>query len=82
MINYAWVITKDIIGNGEHDGLSGPNGAWVPRATMEREGRRFKMFDDDGELYFEGFLLGGNGFEPLDDYGTPGAGCTRIEIES
>lgn len=43
----------------------------------------FRMYDDDGELYFEGILLGNDeseeeGFAPLDDYGTPDSGCTEI----
>jgi len=36
---------------------------------------------DDGELYYEGTLFGRyGGFEPLDDFGTPNAGCTMIKI--
>jgi hypothetical protein len=43
----------------------------------------FKMYDDDENLYYSGIFMqadGGfdNGFEPLDDFGTPNAGCTEI----
>lgn len=42
---------------------------------------RFRMFDDDGELYYEGLLTGTfDGLEPLDDFGMPNAGCTSIEV--
>jgi hypothetical protein len=38
------------------------------------------MFDDDNILYYEGRILGNyRGFEPLDDYGMPNAGCTKIK---
>jgi hypothetical protein len=42
------------------------------------------MFDDDQELYYEGILIGDSedeteGFSPLDNYGSGGAGCTRID---
>lgn len=47
----------------------------------------FKMYDDDNNLYYsgvfaevtpepDGTML--DGFEPLDDFGTPNAGCTEI----
>lgn len=43
----------------------------------------FRMFDDDGNLMYSGWFLGDAGsedaFGPLEDYGTPNAGCTYIE---
>ena len=37
------------------------------------------MKDDDGETYYEGEIYGDfTGFEPLDNYGMPNAGCTSI----
>ena len=45
----------------------------------------FRMYDDDNTLYYEGLIIGDrdtDGFEPLDDYGEPGAGCTRIDYWS
>lgn len=42
--------------------------------------RRFKMRDDDGEVYYEGYYIpNDNEFEPLDAFGTPNAGCTSME---
>jgi hypothetical protein len=41
----------------------------------------FKMFDDDGELYYEGRSKE-IGFEPLDDFGMPNAGCTYIQYKN
>ena len=41
---------------------------------------RFHMMDDDGEIYYGGLIQGTDylGFEPLDDFGMPNAGCTEI----
>jgi hypothetical protein len=40
---------------------------------------KFKMFDDDGELYYSGYAKPDADFDPLDDFGTPNAGCTEIQ---
>lgn len=37
----------------------------------------FRMYDDDQELYFEGFSKVNNSFDPLDEFGNS-AGCTEI----
>lgn len=86
----AWIITRDLLAEQDSElvsevGVCGPAGiSEVARAKMERgEGHMFLMYDDDGELYYEGLLLGDKdseqGFTPLDDFGTPNAGCTRID---
>ncbi len=100
---YAWLIHKDYLARpGERDdkGQMGPRNA--PQALIERllagEGRKFKMYDDDGELYYDGkivgvddsdeiFLAGSVGgdvadFGPLWDFGTPNAGCTEIRYKN
>lgn len=41
----------------------------------------WEMYDDDGVLYYSGMIWGEyTGFEPLDDWGAPNAGCTSIKI--
>ena len=47
--------------------------------AMETENHKykFKMFDDDGNLYYEGYSKINYTFEPLDDFGR-NAGCTEI----
>ena len=83
MPRYVWTITKDhlfepgdkCLGRDEA-GVTGPRGAAGPIS----EGSAFRMFDDDGSLYYEGVIAGDfTGFEPLDDFGTPNAGCTAIK---
>ena len=41
-------------------------------------------YDDDGILYYKGYLYGddADGFEPLDDFGMPNAGCVDIKYKS
>jgi len=41
---------------------------------------RFRMRDDDGAVYVSGVCTPETEFEPLDDYGMPGLGCTEIEF--
>lgn len=45
----------------------------------------FRMYDDDGELYYTGRYISNDGepeFGPLDDYGAPNAGATHIEFKN
>lgn len=45
----------------------------------------FKMYDDDGELYYEGHYICDDGepdFGPLDDFGAPNAGATEIRYKN
>jgi hypothetical protein len=79
---YSWVIDwgDDEIGLETDQGVYGPHGALRP---PDSGGTPFRLFDDDGNLYYEGRVFGDyEGFEPLDDFGTPNAGCTRIEYKN
>ena len=43
---------------------------------------RFSMYDDDGNCYYEGMIYGDfDGFEPLEDFGMPNAGCTAMKLD-
>lgn len=86
-MKYGWIIDKDVIDNGHSNNLTGPNGisATIFNMLKNGEGEPFRMLDDDRILYYEGRLIGDDntdGFEPLDDYGTPGAGCTIIQYKN
>lgn len=82
---YAWVITKDKIDDGERVGTVGPRSASLSKDEIVTHParQRFRMLDDDGEVYYEGFFVDlsdeNSGFEPLDDFGMPNAGCTEIQ---
>ena len=75
---YRWKITKDRVDTGA-EGTEGPRNL---DPTIKDNPARFSMYDDDGECYYEGMIYGDyDGFEPLDGFGTPNAGCTEIRID-
>lgn len=74
MTDYNWKITQDHL-DGEDVGVEGPKNF----KTHSDNRADFQMFDDDGVLYYSGTIWGDyDGFEPLDDFGMPNAGCTEI----
>ena len=87
----AWTITRDYFADPDAKrgtnynavGITGPHGiptALTPKKIAEHpDAKPFRMLDDDGTLYYEGFLLGDE-FAPLDDFGEPNAGCTEIQV--
>jgi hypothetical protein len=88
--NYGWKITwadPDLF-DGSEVGIIGPGNIHPDLEEMIRSNLdynhpdvyHFDMYDDDGERYFSGVLIGEDveGDEPLHDYGTPYAGCTEI----
>lgn len=88
---YAWVITKDCLppleGFKSIEGVAGPRGLKLTRQEIEAhpKAQKFRLKDDDGELYCEGVFVDltpdqrCDGFEPLDNYGTGALGATTIE---
>jgi hypothetical protein len=86
---YAWIITRDYLAE-EDGGLMPEKGTTGPRDAPDAmlaqlaagEGTPFRLYDDDGELYYDGRLIGDSesedAFGPLDDFGRPNAGATEI----
>lgn len=80
---YRWVIERDYLVEAEEDydgegsvGIQGPRGC---DRNLETNPKRFVMKDDDNTVYYSGTIYGEyDGTEPLDDFGTPNAGCTSI----
>ena len=88
--SYGWIITKDLVTSAEeqaeHSRVNwvGPRdiSPETEKALKAGKGQSFRMYDDDGNLYYEGRYLGPNdetAFAPLDDLGTPDAGAVRID---
>jgi hypothetical protein len=76
---YRWKITKDRIDNGESVGIEGPRNL---DSKVKDNPTRFSLYDDDKNCYYEGMLYGDySGFEPLDDFGMPNAGCTLVKVD-
>lgn len=83
MSSYTWLIIKVNNGCG-HLHTMGPRGTTLTpeQVKADRSAKKFRMKDDDGEVYVEGLIVGDyEGFEPLDDYGTPSLGCNTIEYK-
>lgn len=87
-----FIVTKDHIADstakpGTNANAVGVVGPRTCKATADEivnhpNGQKFRMRDDDGELYYEGVYVPGDGsdpFQPLDCFGRPNAGCTTIE---
>ena len=76
-----WEITKDLLA-AELDCASraGYSRGKVPPETATPQ--RFRLLDDDGEVYYEGILIDpldrASGFEPL-DWAQYDSGCTEIQ---
>lgn len=100
----AWIITKDKIADKDEPegtnlnakGLIGPSLATPNDIARLRagEGKRFRLLDDDGEVYYygrwletdecteeyESGMFGQDGeTAPYDNFGLPNAGCTQLE---
>jgi len=86
-ITYGWIIVKDKIDNGSEVGTMGPNGCPFTAEEIKSKGEKFRMSDDDDEIYYYGFLYNPDGeeegeFAPLDDFGAPNAGCVNLEYKN
>lgn len=77
-----WKITKDHIEDGEHEGYTfTPHEAFNNPLIQELLNNKFRLYDDDGELYFEGIATNQScesAFEPL-DWAMANFGCTEIK---
>jgi len=86
-----WCITRDFIDDGYSVGVCSPdcainfNKKTLSSKISEIEAEmpfRFRMLDDDDELYYIGYSSDNetiNAFDALDDFGIPNAGCTEIQ---
>lgn len=70
--------------------VTGPRGITPDMIALATDtGRWFRMYDDDDLIYYTGRLWINpsrsgevDEFEPLDDFGRPNAGCTRIDYRT
>lgn len=85
---YGWLIYESYIedssfGNATAVEVVGPCGIGDENDKSLRagEGIEFELYDDDRNLYYKGRIVGVyDGLEPLDDYGTPNAGCVHVKL--
>ncbi len=69
-----WAITEDRITEGDAVGTHSRGFA----GDADKLPWTFRMLDADRNVYYVG-KSSEEGFAPLHDFGTPNAGCTRIE---
>jgi len=104
-MTYAWTITKDYIAepnakqatNMNAVGVVGPRGATMTAEEIRNHPDRafFSIYDDDGNRYYDGYMVHGvvvcpltgeeeesTGLEPLDDFGEPNAGAIEIRYRN
>lgn len=82
-----WKITKDHIADpgakpGTNSNAVGVMGPRSYKGDGKELTKKFRMLDDDGEVYYEGVCDTDddeNALGPLDDFGTPNAGATTIQ---
>ncbi len=80
--SYSWMISKDLIDEGEEEGTVGPRHTELSAKEIKEKGHKFRMLDADDEVYYEGYYVGDfseKAFGPLDDFGAPNAGCADIQ---
>lgn len=92
----GWIITKDFgaeslarvleqpVAEVTAEGTMGPSTTTLTPEEAKALGTRFRMKDDDGEVYYEGYVVENPDdpesiLAPLDNYGMPAAGCTTLE---
>ncbi len=73
-----WTITNDLLDDGKKAGTCSCNFNEAKVALLKH---RFRLVDDDGEVYYEGVSDDRDSqraFAPLDDFGRGYAGCSEI----
>lgn len=90
---YGWIIDTDHLYWDDPSRGSNEAGTMGPRGISDdiaaelrspRNGRKFRMYDGDSELYYSGRIItrdepgSEDDFAPLDDFGKPNAGCVEI----
>lgn len=77
----AWIITKDYLREADERGAEGiASRDWKDARAGDKTyaPHAFRLYDDDGVLYYEGRSTALDSFRPLDEFGMGYAGCTEI----
>ena len=78
----VYSIHTDLINDGDEIGyISNEN---CSKENLEKYGVEYRLLDDDGIVYFEGFLITDDSeslFAPLDNHGEA-YGCTEIQVRN
>lgn len=85
MLKHCWQIIEDHTKDPEPNRYNVMYGNATLVEVLEYEPRLFRLYDDDGILYYTGIMRGDIddelvGFAPL-DWGMVYGGCTRIDYK-
>ena len=80
-----WIITKDYISSAGETTAVGTRSRDLKDGEEDKCTIPFKLYDDDGELYYEGLMSPGAAdsmkiFSPLHGWAMGYAGCTEIHV--
>ncbi len=82
-MKYGWIITRNHLDNKDIQ-ITGPRDCPFTAEELIKEGIRFRLLDDDKEVYYSGRMITDGSeegaFAPLYNYGLPNAGCVTIQI--
>lgn len=80
-----WKITRDYLAERYDDEPCKPQSCdWNEEKSKDIELYKFRLLDDDGEIYCAGVCDtcdDEEAFAPLDDYGMGSLGCTTIQYK-
>ena len=74
-----WIITKDLIDCGTQEGRKSSEKTTLEKIKSKPNHCKFRLLDDDDEVYYEGWMSNSSSFAPLDDFGMPNDGCTALQ---
>jgi len=84
-ITHSWIEEVGVVGDERKKtpiDVVGPRTCPPDEDDHKFKWTEFRIYDDDGELYYEGIMNEHcEGLDPLDDFGTPNAGATELRIK-
>ena len=77
----GWIILQDHLLNIDTT-ITGPHDSEVGPLDITAMGTEFKLYDDDNVLYYTGKMYQcEDDLAPLEDFGKPNAGCTKMKVD-
>lgn len=76
----GWIILKDHLIDSDTT-IMGPHDVEIGMIDIMAMGTKFELYDDGNILYYSGKMYKcEDEFAPLEDFGKPNAGCTRMKM--
>lgn len=76
----GWIVTYNHLDKLETS-IMGPHDCQASPLDIMAMGDTFELYDDDNILYYTGKMYRcDDDLAPLDDFGKPNAGCTKMKV--